>query len=122
MVDQIDIPPRVRDIRIRQYVANFKNMWKGSKISNKPITTILYVLIRVHLAPIREVSRRIYILKEQEEAKEMQDAKVENLEAHDYNIRFLPRDHKRVIIKDEQRRLNKYEKKQGVKWDIRTNQ
>lgn len=73
-------------------------MWKNKKIINKLLNKLLDVLLKIHLAPIRETKYREMVEAKKQESENKQKQKEETLEAHQYNIDYLLRDYRRLII------------------------
>ncbi|KAG1169929.1 hypothetical protein G6F70_000499 [Rhizopus microsporus] len=89
---------RIEKCYLKLFVTNFENMWKNKKIINKLLNKLLDVLLKIHLAPIRETKYREMVEAKKQESENKQKQKEETLEAHQYNIDYLLRDYRRLII------------------------
>ena len=59
--------PYVMKLALSRYINNFKTMWSNYKRQYRLLNNVLIVLLRIHLAPDRERSRREYIEKKKNE-------------------------------------------------------
>lgn len=102
------IPVPIRDIALEQYITNFDNMWNSKYLINKALNKVLDVLLKLHLAPVRQQQYVDYVnTKKEENTRQRQE------QLNDTNIAYLPRDHRRSIIRDEEYKMKKYAKKEN---------
>ncbi|KAG1465822.1 hypothetical protein G6F46_003430 [Rhizopus delemar] len=57
-----NVPSSLMSLALQIYMTNFKNMWAGKTMINKLLDKLLVILLRLHLAPKRELQRRQNIL------------------------------------------------------------
>ena len=104
--------PFVMRLALSQYMTNFKNMWSNSKRQYRLLNHVLIVLLRIHLAPDRERSRREYIDKKKAE-KEEKDARLAESNAQHKHPGIANRSYnaRRRLFHNERSKLEKYELK-----------
>ncbi|CEG74324.1 hypothetical protein RMATCC62417_09560 [Rhizopus microsporus] len=105
------VPSALKDIAFKLFVTNFENMWKNRKIINRLLNKLLDVLLKIHLARIRETKYREMVEAEKQESKNKQKQKEETLKAHQHDIDYLSSDHRRLVIRGSHYKLNKYQKR-----------
>ncbi|KAG1039467.1 hypothetical protein G6F43_012497 [Rhizopus delemar] len=57
-----NVPSSRMSLALQIYMTNFKNMWAGKTMINRLLDKLLVILLRLHLAPKRELQRRQNIL------------------------------------------------------------
>ncbi|KAG1057867.1 hypothetical protein G6F43_000324 [Rhizopus delemar] len=57
-----NVPSSLMSLALQIYMTNFKNMWADKTMINKLLDKLLVILLRLHLAPKRELQRRQNIL------------------------------------------------------------
>ncbi|KAG1536768.1 hypothetical protein G6F51_010777 [Rhizopus arrhizus] len=57
-----NVPSGRMSLALQIYMTNFKNMWAGKTMINRLLDKLLVILLRLHLAPKRELQRRQNIL------------------------------------------------------------
>ncbi|KAL0582181.1 hypothetical protein ABG067_008034, partial [Albugo candida] len=59
--DKNTLPISVMDIAVTNFITNFSLMWKDKKIINRLLNKLIEVLLKIHLAPVREKKYRAYV-------------------------------------------------------------
>jgi hypothetical protein len=59
--DKNSLPMSVMDIAITNFITNLTLMWTDKKFINRLLNKLIEVLLKIHLAPIREKEYRTYI-------------------------------------------------------------
>lgn len=113
------VPPPVRKAALVQFKTNFDNLWKSNDLMYRAVNKVIDVLLKLHLAPKRQKEYQTYVAS----IKKSNDEK-ERKSADEIPFSDLSRDHQRLILRAEHRKLKKYEEKaktetDSEKWEIR---
>ncbi|KAG1578422.1 hypothetical protein G6F47_012897 [Rhizopus delemar] len=93
-----NVPSSLMSLALQIYVTNFKNMCADKTMINKLLDKLLVILLRLHLAPKRELQRRQNIL---------------NYISRKPEEKRPSKNYGRYILRAEKKRLARYKEKSG---------
>lgn len=107
---QRDTDAYAMKLALAGYMINFSNMWSEPKRYIKLLNRLLQVLLKIHLAPMREKKYKEDVAKKIQEKENMKQTAL----ATSVKLANKSRNSRRRVFKDERKRAEIYEQKANV--------